>query len=745
MKRTLASFSLLALLAGTSCSSLESMPVPSEVTCSAQAIGEGMTTFAAADIAVHFETAGDPGLEITRADLGTYLGQIWGGAVTVANAAPDFKKRATVWLSTSTDAAGKAGLDAESSYAIRRIDDASGTVVVVAAHDATGLAYGTYAFLEQLGARFFHPKQEMVPKLGGPRLPAKIDIKRAPAVAERGIQFHTLHPIEYFAPFNEPSEENLADAKRVVDWLVKTGQNHLQWVLLSTVDWEAWVPHAKAIIAYAHSRGVNVGTCIQVWGGASLQNNYVLVTDDAKWQEQMDAGLDQLLAVGWDSVDLALGEFVSTGPQAVIDWLNHAVEHIAATDANVEVNVHNHVGNYDNLYVDYMGEKIFYYHLPKYADARLGQMVHTLFFFDVYRDFATYGHPDFHLQHDYIMEELPSRRVRYFPESAYWISADVDVPLFLPEYIHARYIDIHGLIDEAREKGLPKLDGHIMFNSGHEWGYWLTDYLSAKMLWQPDAPLETFLADYAGGFGSCSADITTSMSKLIGIQSKYLFDDRLIAYVQGENTTVDFGYLAGKETHPKRIAFEEVLAMTDADRADFEAKVVVNLESMVSEMRPLEDALSTQCQGADEVVKPWCDELWDGVAIVRNRAEHTANLYRAILSLAKKTDPEASYKKATALTTEAAKIVARREKNYRFDAEKLTGSYFNPTIYNFGYLRPAHSQCYWRRREIQVRDSDRHGRAVVDRVAAGLSGRVRRAARRSPGERFKAPPPALPA
>lgn len=692
------------LFAAGSCTLEPKAVPPPEITCSAAAIAEGMSSFAAAEVAIHFETGSDPGLEITRADVAAYLGELWGGSFAVATQAPDLKAHATVWLSTSADAASKAGLDAKSTYAIRRVDEGGRTIVVVAAHDALGLSYGAYAFLEQLGTRFFHPKQEMVPRLGGPRLPAQIAIARAPAVGSRGIQFHTLHPIEYFAPFNEPGADNLADAKRVVDWMVKTGQNHLQWVLLEMADFEAFRKHAQAIVDYAHQRGIRVGTNVQVWGSASLQNNYVLVTEEDGWEAQMDAGLDKLLTIGWDAVDLSLGEFVSAGPQAVIDWLNHAVGHLSAKKPGIEVNVHNHVGNYENLYVQYQGQEIFYYHLPKYCDERLGQMVHTLFFFDVYRDFATYGHPDFHLQHDYLFEVLPTRKVKYYPESAYWIGADVDVPLFLPEYLFSRWNDIHGIIGEARAKGLPDVGGHIMFSSGHEWGYWLTDYLAAKMLWQPEAPLETFVAEYAAGFGSCAGDVSSAMAKLVDLQTKYLFDARLIAYLQGENTTVDFGYIAGKETHPKRIAFEEVLAMGDAERAAFESDVVAKLEAMVEETRPIEVKITAQCAGADEVVKPWCDELRDGIAIVRNRAAHAALLYRAILARAAGADPEPSYEKATALTKEAGTIVARREKGYRFDVERLTGLYQSPTIYNFGYLRPAHTQCYWTRREIQVRD-----------------------------------------
>src|SRR5262249_45248982 len=132
-----------------------------------------------------------------------------------------------------------------------------------------------YALLDALGIRFFHPKQELVPTLPGPRFPAALDVTRAPWVKVRGLQFHTLHPIEYFDVFNQPGDANLADAQRVIDWLVKTGQNHLQWVLLSTVDFDAWAPHAQAILDYAHARNVTVAAVVQTWGGSSLQNNYV--------------------------------------------------------------------------------------------------------------------------------------------------------------------------------------------------------------------------------------------------------------------------------------------------------------------------------------------------------------------------------------------------------------------------------------------------------------------------------------
>ena len=58
---------------------------------------------------------------------------------------------------------------------------------------------------------------------------------------------------------------------------------------------------------------------------------------------------------------------------------------------------------------------------------------------------------------EYIFEQLAApeqRRVRYWPESAYWIATDIDVPAFLPEFIESRHLDIQRLDADARAMGL---------------------------------------------------------------------------------------------------------------------------------------------------------------------------------------------------------------------------------------------------------------------------------------------------
>ncbi len=307
----LAAFVALATSLGSACtSSSPPAPPPSPAAvCESSSVSAGFEVLAPSDVAIFVDSA-DPLLAPVVADLASYLGTSWGTPVTVLRTAPDFKAKRTLWLSTSDAAAAKAGVSIADGYAIERTPGAGGTAsIVVYAKDAANLAFGAYALLEELGIRFFHPKQELVPRRASPALPLALDAKRAPLVQQRGLQFHTLHPIEYLAAFNIPSDANLADAKRVIDWLVKTGQNYVQWALLTTVDFPTWRPYAQSIVAYAHARGVRVGSVVQLSQAGALQNSYVLVRDANRWQAEIDSQLAQLMQVPWDVVELGLGEF----------------------------------------------------------------------------------------------------------------------------------------------------------------------------------------------------------------------------------------------------------------------------------------------------------------------------------------------------------------------------------------------------------------------------------------------------
>lgn len=655
------------------------------VQCSSAALVAAGDPVAPDQLGVYVDAVG-PDVDRLADDLSRYLAALWQiPPPQIVRGAPDGSKPFAIWLSLAQGTDG---------YRLLR----DGNSLRVTAGTNANLVHGGYALLEQLGIRFFHPKQELVPAVAGPRFPRTLDVARAPWVKVRGLQLHTLHPIEYFKVLNEPGDANLADAMLLIDWLVKTGQNHLQWPLLSTVDFAAWTPHAQAILDYAHSRDVTVAPVVQLWGGSALQHNYVLMSDPKQPPSTMDPQIDRLLALPFDELSLGLGEFTSLDPSTVLALLNHATSYVAGAHPSVLVNVQNHVGNYKNLYLQYMGQTIFFYHLPKYADLALGSEVHTLSFFDLYRDWATYAHPDFHLQHDLIDAELPTgRRVRYFPESAYWISADNDIPAFLPMFVYARWLDIQKLASETN-----KLEGHVMFSSGHEWGYWLTDYLAAHQLWEPSVSFDDLLNEFSTGFGDCAPEVNRRLSDFTSLQTMYLFDQKLAAYLQGEDLFVDLGYLTGLETHPKRVEFEELLTMAPEERDAFEHTVVDALQAMADAVAPDEAAIAARCRGSDAALRPFCDELDDGVKIVELRLEHTVRLYRAVLAYARGGNGKDLLHQAQSVRDEAQSVVNRREPEYRFDVPRLVDHYDNPTIYPFGYLRQAHTLCYWSRREEQV-------------------------------------------
>jgi hypothetical protein len=701
--------SALALALVSACSSTKTPAEPTlapAIPCAAAEVSAGMDP--ATDVRVFVDDALPPQV---RGDLEGYLGRMWKTPVSVQVGAPAGQPGDAIWISSSVEAKALARhtADVGSSYSLVRADEGARKVLVAYATAPNDLVFAAYALVEELGARFFHPMQELVPELGSPFFPRGLDAHRTAFTRVRGMQPHTLHPIEYMRSLHEPGEANLAEARRFIDWMVKTGQNHIQWPLMASVEWTGLADHSRKIAEYAHARGVTVGAVVQLHHKAALQRNYVLVRNDDLYKEEIEAGLTRLMEVPWDDVELAMGEFLTTDPERLLVWLNTAVEHLSKIAPKTNVAVQNHCGNYDNLYVDFRGTpNTYFYHVPRHADPRLGQTAHSLFWFDLYREGGMYQHPNFHFQREFIFEELAKnqRRVRYYPESAYWIATDIDVPSFLPEFIEGRWTDIHRMDEDIRARGLPALDGHVLFSSGHEWGFWLHDYLTAKMLWEPAAPLERFLTHYTSAYGSCGPKIGEDFTRYVALQRTFLREKNLVAYVSGEDNAVDLGALvAGVTIRELRKKFDDLVTGQESDRVAFESTVLADLETFNREARPLEDDIDAHCRGSDPALAPWCNEIRDGIRITRMRLEHSILLYRAVLAYGRQNRAEASkhFNAAKAKTAEALPVILLREKSYRFDVGRLTDAYENPTNYAFGYLRQAHTQCLWHRQDEQAR------------------------------------------
>jgi hypothetical protein len=366
--------------------------------------------------------------------------------------------------------------------------------------DVLGAQYALADALEQRGYGFYHPQETVIPvDLAATTWDPEVwkNWTRGFDQSIRGLDPHTLHPIEFLQDAWVPSDEGLERAERVVDWLVKNRGNQLQWpgledILTSSSDGAAWADHTAALVDYAHERGIQTSVGIQLFGGANLQEAFDLVDDpeapEAERRAAMDERLHVLLhppggpSVAFDKVNLSFGEFSGEDPDVFIDNVNlfaDVLRGIADEEGRtIEPDATIHVGA--NQSVTYNDEEILYYFLVKYADPTIVPYIHTVMYYTLFDDAGgAYGHDDFSEHRQYLEDRMDmGQPVAYFPESAYWCAFDNPMPLYLPVYIKSRFEDMKELSDA----GYP-LDQHVTFSSGWEWGYWQTDVAVLRMGW----------------------------------------------------------------------------------------------------------------------------------------------------------------------------------------------------------------------------------------------------------------------
>ena len=99
---------------------------------------------------------------------------------------------------------------------------------------------------------------------------------------------------------------------------------------------------------------------------------------------------------------------------------------------------------------------------------------------------GSYGNEDFSIIEEYMHYEasLKNRSVVFYGETSYWVNVDIDVPLFLPLYGQRRLHDLRRIAFKERQSG-NRIDGQMNFDSGWEWGYWISNLVTARASWNP--------------------------------------------------------------------------------------------------------------------------------------------------------------------------------------------------------------------------------------------------------------------
>ncbi len=601
-----------------------------------------------------------------------------------------------------------------------RLERAGETGLVVRGDAPLGVQYGLAHMLEELGFRFFHPWKTYVPSHPElPEDPAAFDVDHVPEMETRGLHLHTLHPVEAYYAFWEPGAENLADAERIVDWLIKNRGNYVQWVALDDIIlYEdhalAWREHTRALLDMIHSRGVRAGLGIQLFGQSNLQQAFDLIDaedGDPPPRDEMEARYPIILdGLDFDSISLSFGEFFGEDPQAFIDNVNLAYTVLQEQAPATRMTATIHVGGGEELRVDYQGENLIYYFLVKFADPEIVPWIHTVMYYDLFESAdGAYDHTDFGEHRAYLLERLAEGSpVGYHPETAYWVAFDVSVPTYLPLYVRSRWLDLAEIRSAAEAAASSPLEEHVIFTSGWEWGYWQNDYTALRASYELPEDWAPLIRDMLSALGATGEAMAEATIRLADAQHDYLMGKRLAAYMAGRDVYIDLGDEIDIHSQPDRPSFTEVVAMNAAERAAFAADVVAELEAFRSEIAAIRSAFDPT---SDDAAEPWVAELVDGMEIDEARLRFIHAAYSAALSFAESQTDDGWLGLAEEALEDGRAIVARRHESLHLpQPDRILFGTTNATLYQWGYLKQADELCYWDREAAQLRrlvaDSD---------------------------------------
>lgn len=631
-----------------------------------------------------------------------------------------------------------------------------------------GLAYVTYAALEHLGFAFLHP---LVPALPtqlcwpGPGL----EVRERPHWPVRGIHLHTMHPTELTELLNGFGPGGAGDLagweawlprwERVLEWSLANRQNLVEWVLLEDRRWLEFSrsPERQArlrrLVERAHAWGLEAGIDAPV--ALAQQNGWRLVRQEGNELEQIEASVDWLLGAGFDVVNTELGfsEFHSPDEVQMLAWLDHLTERVhQAGPGKVTVKIHCSNSEKAKHHKDpETGKSWNMNFLPYYADPRLEVMVHTVQHYGLDDPAPTYGNQNFAALRRYLQLEAGRRPVLWYPETAYWVSFDIDVPLFLPLYAERRLHDLRLLAaDELAgrmgrgEHAGSRMQGQVFFSSGWEWGYWLNDVVTARAAWDPrlrrsqdqDA-LQEILEEALAPLGEGWSEAAALLGRTAEAQHRLLIlgDLRSLggdlfkedtrseepeiplvegpltgqAYLQGVETWDDVADLIGRvplvktpSTQPRRLGPISVRSRRGTRHFRKEIRPLLvqmeeELTGLAEEYRGIEGSLPASS-------REWWSELADAAEVTGLRARQILALYD-VACRDRQDEPtwkELRLRAARTSLDQASQIVRRREARYRVPADEIAGWQDGATVYPFRYLWTVRSLYYWWRDEAKV-------------------------------------------
>ncbi|MEY3012255.1 MAG: hypothetical protein RIT45_990 [Pseudomonadota bacterium] len=677
--------------------------------------------------------AAGPGLREAGEDLVAALAATTGAtaAPLVVGAVPASGVVVAVELGGNAEARGLEG------FRIDRHGFPSGAVGLrVRAATELGASHGLRAVCEALGVHWHHPEETFVPAADAARtLPWAFDgAVQAPRFAFRGLHEHTQHPVPASDFVLQPAVPGHAEmARNWIRWIARNRNNVASFHMLKTVPLDTWLPELATLATFARERGVRLGMVTSF--ADQQQNNYKHI-DESKQEAgapvpddvQIRASLDRLVGAGidWIAFQIGTSEFTKPEDARVLGWLQTALDHLAAahpgTDAfawiHTTCSLKDETGGY-------------FYHLPLQSPAALGAWVHTTMFYTLEHPAPVYDCETFHQQRDFATAAAGTRPLVYFPETAWWLGFDNNVPLALPITGWSRHYDAAGLPDAY--------SGHVTFTSGREWGYWMYDHHVLRLGWDAQTSWRDYLDDIAPLFGAHGAQVADVLERWAErqMQDLYVTNPMLTFYLAGELPQDEIGAAAGILARRPKPAFATVLAYDDAQWKAFVQGDLADLAAMEQAYAGLLAELpapAAEAAPADLSARLYA-ELHATLWLYVRRIEHTRRLYQGVVALrpwheaklaagptgepdlairdAAKAAAAVELSAAVTIGDAVAVAVVDGEQRYRYPLSMLARPKPQTlTSYPFGYLEQTSTAFFWRRREVQLA-------ALVDKATGG--------------------------
>jgi len=566
-----------------------------------------------------------------------------------------------------------------------------------------GVSFGLYGLLqEKLGFKFYHPRETVIPDLSTWPLTQNFTWQAKPIFDKKGFHLHTQHPLELTEQLHDGTMPNaLADIKQYIDWLARNGQNYFEFCLLENIDRKVWITHARAITDYVHQRGLIAAVDLSLH--MIQQKTFQLYVSPINKKKQIEQNLAWLNKANWDvmNMEFSTAEFIS-GNVKKKEELRQFIIHWIRDNSTMKLMGRQHVVRHENE--KNKGKKVFEWDSASLAlDKERGVLSHTVMFYDMTEENApVYENKNQRHAYQFLLDEHQKRETWYYPESAYWITFDVSVPMLLLPYLNARLADI----DTCAKHQIP---GHITFSSGWEWGYWLIDWSIARWSWQ-----HTFNQQAAPRSATMYADELLSsiqqqvFAKQLQLQQQYLKDSSLMQWMTAMTITDEIAIKAvANEYHPRpRTAYKYIRnKATMAELNALSTTYLPRLDSFARKSWSLNLSLPHSTISQSNIAT----ELFDGIQVTALRAAHRAATLRCLIAhrtakiLHKKNDELNYLEIAKRLRENAQKIVSEREKSYRYSPELIARKRWEHTAYHFGYLFPVSQLHFWNREEQQAK------------------------------------------